>query len=78
MALLGLEQGFTPEDLKRAYRRAAHNSHPDKGGNAERFKQVKDAYEFLKSYQMSNDQKMRPTGPSIDFHSGGFTVTYHF
>jgi len=34
-ALLGLpEGGFTPDDLKRAYRRAIKQAHPDQGGNA--------------------------------------------
>lgn len=34
-ALLGLpEGGFTPDDLKRAYRRAIKRAHPDRGGNA--------------------------------------------
>ncbi len=32
-ALLGLPQsGFTPDDLKRAYRRAIKQAHPDQGG----------------------------------------------
>ena len=34
-ALLGLpEDGFTPDDLKRAYRRAIKQAHPDQGGSA--------------------------------------------
>ena len=34
-ALLGLpEGGFTPDDLKRAYRRAIKQAHPDQGGSA--------------------------------------------
>lgn len=34
-ALLGLpESGFTPDDLKRAYRRAIKQAHPDQGGSA--------------------------------------------
>lgn len=54
LQILGLSQGFSAGDLKRAYRRGAHKHHPDKGGNADEFKKVLQAYEFL--------QKL-PTGP---------------
>lgn len=45
--LLGVTAEATPEDIKKAYRRAANVHHPDKGGDAEKFKEVKEAYEFL-------------------------------
>lgn len=35
------------EDLKTAFKAAAQESHPDKGGSAEDFRAVKEAHSFL-------------------------------
>ena len=47
LQLLGLTEGYTKADAKRAYRKASLKHHPDKGGSAEAFHRVTDAYEFL-------------------------------
>lgn len=45
---LGLSYDATPEEIKKAYRRLALKLHPDMiHGNAEKFKEVKEAYEAL-------------------------------
>lgn len=44
---LGLSGGATPDDIKKAYRKLAREHHPDKGGDAEKFKKVQTAYEVL-------------------------------
>ncbi len=45
---LGVSKTATPEEIKKAYRRLAHEHHPDKGnGNAEKFKQINEAYQVL-------------------------------
>ena len=52
-ALLGLEPDADPRDVKRAYREAARRLHPDLPSNrgddgaAERFRQVREAYDVL-------------------------------
>jgi DnaJ-class molecular chaperone len=51
LKILGLESGVSPEDIKKAYRKLAMKHHPDKGGNEEEFKKIKEAYEFLTSPQ---------------------------
>lgn len=45
--ILGLQRGASQEDIKRAYRRLAHKFHPDKGGDAAKFKEVSEAYQTL-------------------------------
>jgi molecular chaperone DnaJ len=45
--ILGLTKGATADEIKRAYRRLAHEHHPDKGGNQEKFKEINEAYQVL-------------------------------
>jgi molecular chaperone DnaJ len=49
--ILGIDRGASPEQVKKAYRRLAHQFHPDKnpGDKAaeERFKELSEAYEAL-------------------------------
>ncbi len=45
--ILHVGRKATPEQIKRAYRRAARKSHPDSGGSNEAFEQVNAAYRCL-------------------------------
>jgi DnaJ-class molecular chaperone len=44
---LGLLPDCTPAEIKHQYRLLAHQHHPDRGGDEEKFKRIKFAYEIL-------------------------------
>jgi molecular chaperone DnaJ len=46
--ILGVEKNANSEQIKQAFRQKAHQHHPDKsGGNAEKFKELNEAYQVL-------------------------------
>jgi len=45
--ILGLSKDATFEEIKAKYKSLAQQHHPDKGGDPELFKQIKNAYEIL-------------------------------
>jgi DnaJ-class molecular chaperone len=59
---LGVSPGATPEELKAAYRKQAFENHPDRGGDAEKFKKVCHAYKMLTdpSYRYKDEQQNKP------------------
>mgnify|MGYP001100775730 FL=1 len=70
--LLGLSRSATTEQIKKSYRKAALKSHPDKGGDPEKFRQISKAFEILSDpkTRSSYDQSLKQlrsrdgTGPT--------------
>jgi len=51
--ILGVDKSASKDEIKKAFRKLAHQHHPDKGnGNADKFKEANEAYQVL-----SNDEK---------------------
>lgn len=46
-AILGVSKSASPEEIKKSFRRLAHEHHPDKGGDAQKFKDINEAYQIL-------------------------------
>ena len=67
-SILGVSKNAAPQDIKKAYRKLAAEHHPDRGGNADKFKQVQEAYDTLgdpaKRQQYDNPQ------PQFQFNTG--------
>lgn len=64
--ILGVSYNATPDEIKKAFRRLAHIHHPDKGGDANKFKEISEAYSALKDRPAQSDS-FRPdsTGPGF-------------
>lgn len=45
--LLGVSKTASADEIKIAFRKKAHEYHPDKGGDAEKFKEINEAYQVL-------------------------------
>ncbi len=45
--ILGVSKSASPDEIKNAFRKKAHEHHPDKGGSAEKFKEINEAYQVL-------------------------------
>lgn len=46
--VLGISKNASADEIKTAFRRAAVEHHPDRGGDEEKFKEINEAYEVLK------------------------------
>ena len=45
--VLGIDEDSEDDDIKKAFRKKALETHPDKGGDPEEFRKVREAYECL-------------------------------
>lgn len=75
--ILGISKSASQEEIKKAYRKLAHEHHPDKkGGTAEKFKEVNEAYQVLSdSKKRQQYDQFGSAGPQpnfSDFDFGGF------
>ena len=53
--ILGVSKGADSSELKSAYKKASMQHHPDRGGDAEKFKEINQAYSTLKDPQKRQD-----------------------
>jgi len=83
--ILGVSEDASEEEIREAYYRLAHKYHPDKGGDAEKFKEINEAYQVLSDKEkrakydamrksgfgeMPFEETWQPFGFEYDF--GGF------
>ena len=52
--ILGVERTASPDDIKKSFRRLAHQHHPDKGGDSVKFKEINEAYQVLSNTEKRN------------------------
>lgn len=67
--ILGVDKKASKADIKKAYRNLAKKHHPDKGGDAEKFKKISSAYDTLgDDKKRSQYDQFGSAGPNM----GGF------
>lgn len=71
--ILGVDRKASQDEVKRAFRKLAHEHHPDKGGNEAKFKEINEAYQALgdPEKRARYDQFGSADGPQ-GFGGGGF------
>lgn len=75
--VLGVDRGASDEEIKKAYRRLAHESHPDKHAGdkdkEEQFKKINEAYEVLKDQdKRAQYDRFGYVGPGAGPGPGGY------
>ena len=64
---LGVNSNATPQEIKKAYKKASMQHHPDRGGNSDEFVKIQAAYETLrdpaKKQQYDNPQPQQQHHP---------------
>src|SRR5581483_10653741 len=75
--ILGITRGASEDEIKKAYRRLAHEYHPDKkSGNEAKFKEINEAYQILsnKDKRAAYDRfgTAEPFGAGGNPFGGGF------
>lgn len=77
--VLGVSRSANQDEIKRAFRKLAHEHHPDKGGDEAKFKEINEAYQVLSDTEKRSryDQFGSAEGPAgfgggQGFPGGGF------
>ena len=72
--ILGIPKGASADEIKRAYRKKAHDHHPDKGGGKEaeeKFKEINEAYQVLSDPQKRQAYDTFGSAEGSPFGAGG-------
>lgn len=81
--VLGVRSTATQEELRRAYRRLARQTHPDTGGTAAAFQAVQEAWELIGEpddrarYDRGETVVVDAVAGGYDGDGGGFSATFH-
>lgn len=60
---LGVDKNASPDDIQKAFRKAAMKHHPDRGGDAGKFQELNEAYSTLSDPQKKAEYDMAAQNP---------------
>ena len=69
---LGVQRNATQDEIKKAYRKLASATHPDKGGDTKKFQDIQSAYAILSDEQKRAQYDNPATNVEFNFGPGGF------
>lgn len=62
--VLGVSKSASDDDIKKAFRKKAHQHHPDKGGDTVKFQEINEAYQVLSDKQKRSYYDQVGSAPS--------------
>ena len=68
--VLGVQESSNQDDIKKAYRKLSLKHHPDRGGDAEQFKKINEAYSVLGDKEKRRMYKMQNSNPFAQMGGG--------
>lgn len=69
--VLGVDQSASDQDIKQAFRKLAVKYHPDRGGDEDKFKEINEAYDKIKT-----EEKRQQFEASKRFGGDGFNFNF--
>ena len=76
--LLDVPVNATTDEIKQHYRKYARIHHPDKGGDAEKFKQIQEAYETLMDPIQRHQYDIDLSGNNFTFTQEDYDLIYKY
>ena len=64
--ILGVSENANESDIKKAFRKLSLKHHPDRGGDAEKFKEINEAYETLKDGENKEEYDFKRNNPMFN------------
>ena len=66
--VLGVDENASEEQIKKAFRRMSLKHHPDRGGDAEQFKKINEAYQILGDNEKRREYMLRGKNPFVNMN----------
>lgn len=73
--ILGVDKNATPDEIKKAFRKKSMETHPDRGGDESKFREVSEAYEVLSDEEKKSEyDRFGSVGGGNRFQTHGFSM----
>ena len=69
-SVLNVGKNATADEIRKSYRKLSLKHHPDRGGNAEEFKKINEAFQTLGDKQKKQQYDMQRNSPFVQMGGG--------